>query len=130
MDIPTNIGGSPSGRVCIVTDEELDDPYFLADVKTFAWKLRIPHRRFRDWFVDGVRDSEVELVDVFGNPADFNYEEIEREHVELWFRDWAKRPARHIHPRLRRESRERIRLIATMLRMIFPKETSVWGPVP
>ena len=113
--------------VRLVTDEELMNPQFLRDIKTFASKCRIPRRSFVDWLVDGVRDADTVLVDGEGNPVEIDYDEIERDHIDLWFRDWAQRPEAHINPRVREESRERVRLVATMLRVIFPKESSVWG---
>lgn len=114
-------------EVRIVSDEELANPLFLADVKNFASKLRIPRRRFMDWLADGLRDAEAELVDEFGNSAWIDFDVIERDHIDLWFRDWCRRCRPDVTPRVRTESRERIRLVATTLRMIFPKEASVWG---
>lgn len=113
--------------VRLVSDGELSDPVFLADVKTFASRLRVPRRQFVDWLVDGVRDSETCLIDSAGDPVTIEFEEIEKDNIDLWVRDWVRMPERHVAPRLRAESRERVRLVATMLRMIFPKESSVWG---
>ena len=113
--------------VRLVTDEELDNPCLLRDAKTFASKMRVPRRSFVDWLVDGVRDAKAVLLDNEDRPVSIDYDVIERDHIDLWFRDWAKRPEAHINPRVRAESRERVRLVVTMLRMIFPKESSVWG---
>ncbi|MGO4863331.1 hypothetical protein ACTP2L_07095, partial [Campylobacter jejuni] len=77
--------------------------------------------------VDGVRDCDTELVDLAGNSVTIDFEAIEGDTIELWLKDWLKRPERHAIPRLRIEARERVRVVATLLRMIFPKEASVWG---
>ena len=114
-------------RVRVVTDGALADPVFLADVKTFAGRLRIPRRRFIDWLIDGFRDANAVLVDEHGTPVWIDFDEIERDHIDLWFRDWCKVPEDQVRPRVRAESRERIRLVATLLRAIFPKESTVWG---
>jgi hypothetical protein len=113
--------------VRLVTDDELNNPYFLADVQDFAGKLRVPRRRMVDWLVDGVRDARSLLADSDGRPVEFSYDELEHDHIELWFRDWLKRGNRSVAPRVRSESRERVTLVATMLKIIFPKESSVWG---
>lgn len=113
--------------VRLVTDGELRNSDFLKDVRTFASKLRIPRRRIVDWLVDGIRDARTILLDEQGRPVEIDFDEIERDHIDLWFRDWATRPAAHVTCRVREESRERVRLVATMLRMIFPKESTVWG---
>lgn len=118
-----------TGRISVrlVSDAELADPVFLADVKTFASRLRIPRRRFVDWLVDGLRDTETALLDEHGSPVEIDLEAIEHEAVEMWLKDWLRMPERHAVPRLRIEARERVRLVATLLRMIFPKESAVWG---
>lgn len=113
--------------VQLVTDEELDNPELLRDVKAFARKLQVPRRRFIDWLADGVRDAETMLIDSTGSAVEIDLEALERDHIDLWFRDWIKRPADHIAPRVRAESRERVRAMVTILRMMFPKESSVWG---
>lgn len=120
--------------VRLVTDAELESGVFVTDVKTFASRLRIPRRRFVDWLTDGYRDAEVYIVDEEGNPVDLDFEALEEEdgdevrnRIEDWLKDWLKRPERHFTPRLRVEARERVRLVATLLRAIFPKESVVWG---
>lgn len=114
-------------RIRLVTDAELENPVFLTDVKTFAANLRVAHRRFLDWLADGFRDAQAELVDSAGNKVDVDLEELERDNIEFWFRDWCRRPAPNAQIRLRAESRERVRLVATLLRLIFPKESILWG---
>lgn len=114
-------------KVYLVTDEELKNAQFLRDTRVFASKLPVSRRAFVDFLVNGVRDSDSEVIDADGNPVEIDFEELERANIDLWVRDWATFPAAQAACRVRAESRERVRLVATMLRMIFPKESSVWG---
>lgn len=113
--------------VCITTDAELADQAFLFDARSFVANLRVPRRRMLDWLADGLRDSEAQLVDDDGNLAYVDLELLELDGIDDWFKDWAKRPMKGIALRVRSESRERIRVVTTIMRMIFPKETRCWG---
>jgi hypothetical protein len=113
--------------VRITTDEELGNPVYLFDARAFAAKLRVPRRRLLDYLADGLRDSDAELEDEYGNAAQVDFELLELDGIEDWFKDWVRRPAPGVLCRVRAESRERIRVLTTILRLIFPKETSVWG---
>lgn len=113
--------------VPIVSDAELDNPEFLRDLRIFAANLRVSRGRWLDWLADGYRDADAILVDDCGDPADVDLELLELDGIEWWFKDWCKRPPAGITPRLRIEARERVRVVATLLRLIFPKESIVWG---
>lgn len=121
--------------VTIVSDRELDSPAWLADAKSFTQRLRVPRSRIRDFLADGLRDTDTVLVTESGDRACVDLEEIEKDDgddcetdgFEWWYKDWTRKTPPGVTPRLRVEARERVRVITTILRMIFPKETSVWG---
>lgn len=116
-------------RVRIVTDVELENDLLLDDVQSFLRMISIPRRQFVGWMY-GIFDCgvNVRLVDEFGNKATTAHlDQIEREHFDLWLRDWIKVRPPHVKRRIRMEAKERVRLLITMLRMIFPKESTTWG---
>ena len=116
-----------SPTVYLVTDAELANDLLLADCQDFLRKIRHPRRRFVDWLVDGVRDSSARLLDGTGNPVEIDYDYLEKDHFDLWVRDWITLRSPEVRRRVRAESRERVRLVITMLRMIFPRESAAWG---
>ena len=121
--------------VTIVSDRELDNHAWLAEAKLFTQRLRVPRSRICDFLADGLRDTDTVLLTEDGNRAYIDLEEIEKaddeddeiDGFEWWYKDWVRRAPPGVKPRLRTEARERVRLITTILRLIFPKETSVWG---
>jgi len=118
----------------LVTDEEIQNPLFRDDVKSFARKLRVPRRKMVDWLVDGYRDADVDIINDEGLAVFVDFEALEEGEGDLvttriadWLKDWLSEPTRQGASRLRPEAKERVRLIATLLRAIFPKESVVWG---
>ena len=113
-------------RVQLVTDALLENKAWLDDVHAFANRLDVPRRQMLDYMAKGFEKARVALVDEAGEPVYLDLREAEKcKDFGLFYRDWLRhRPgAPNIHP----HTRERVRLIATMLRVIFWKEQSVWG---
>ena len=114
---------------------ELDNPLWLSDAKEFIRKLQISRTKIRDYLADGLRDSKVILVELDGKRTHVEFHHLEKsdgddddsDGFEWWYKDWCKPTPPGVTPRLRREARERVRAITTIVRMMFPKETSVWG---
>ena len=54
-------------------------------------------------------------------------EQIEAEEVRYFFRDFCKPPRRGQRCHVRPESRERVRIVGTLLRAYDPVKASLWG---
>jgi len=126
----------------LVTDQELQNPEFVRDVRNFAANLNISSHRFADTLIDMFRDYrgwvsrdgkawEVRTrllydldTDEQINPQDIKRHETKR---EVWFRSFASPVPQHIRPYIRVEARDRARVVSTILRTRFSDRARQWG---
>lgn len=112
----------------LVSDRELENPHFRDDVRQFARSLDVPAAEWRDYLLDLYCHYPGRIVDQNGAETFLNMEEFEVPHVREWCRDWINGvPSASGPSRLRSESRERIRALASILRAAFPEEAFTWG---
>lgn len=112
----------------IVTDRELENPHFREDVRQFARSLNVSPTEWRDYLADLYCHYAGRIVDRNGVESFLAMEEFEVPYVREWFRDWINvEPSASGTTRLRSESRERIRVLATILRATFPEKAFTWG---
>ena len=113
--------------VRLVTDAELSNPQFLKGVRATARALNYSPSDWLDRIYDFYRDFDGMIVDANCEEVYLDLEVFETESIREWFRDWILKPmAEGVRPRLRGESKERIRIIATILRAQFPFDTIHW----
>ena len=112
----------------IVSDAELRNPEFVRDVRTHASRMALTRDGWLPWLENAYRDYPGMIVDASGDPVPLDLSVFETASIRDWFRDFAVRetPA-HVRPRLRVEARERVLVLATLLRAIDPKAASSWG---
>lgn len=68
------------------------------------------------------------IVDADGNEVFLDMNEFERPHIREWFRDWVcDLPANPEMQRLHSASVERIRILATILKALYPNQAQIWG---
>lgn len=112
----------------IANDDELANMDFVRDVRMFAVSLNVTPDRWLDFISDLYRDFNGKIVNGDGEEVLLDFEPLERDGIREWFKDWACKGADPSKPvRLRREARERVRVIATILRSQYPGEAIVWG---
>lgn len=117
----------PRSRIVLVSDRKLEQPEFLVDLRAFTAGLGISPDHWLDYLIDTYRDYRG-LVVFNGEDVFLDTEVFETDSIREWLRDWACSPVPEgVRPRLREESRERIRSLATILSMRFPFEASMWG---
>ncbi len=115
----------------IVSDGELSSTLFVEDVRTAAKNLAVPSCKWRDYLYDLYRDYPGRVIDEFGDEVFLDFEAFETPGTREWFRDWVYRnPSSYPVRRLRSESFERVRVIATLLRASSPKSAILWGVRP
>ena len=115
--------------VDLVTDSQLRNPAYLHDMRVFTASLDISPDDWPDFICDLYRDFRGLVVDQEGHTIGLNTDLLDT--YREWYRDWANKPVvPGIMPRLRKEAKARIRVIATILRAAFPEQTSSWGDEP
>lgn len=113
----------------IVSDDDIDNSEFIRDVREFAHKLDINDEEWREFLSNLYRDYRGRVADADGNEIFLDMEEFERPSIREWFRDFCCRlPVRH--PHVRPEARERVRVLATILKAYNPLAASYWGVRP
>jgi hypothetical protein len=128
-----------------VSDFELNNPDFIRDVRNFVVDLSKRPAELLDFIldlfarldgciVDGAHRPIHLSTDIF-LPSDEDIDQGRAGVVEARIRNWLEEtfaapvPA-HITPRVRREARERFRIIATILRAAYPRAAIMWGVRP
>ena len=113
--------------VKIVSDRELADVEFLKRVRATAKALDYSPSEWVEKLSNFYRDFDGAIVDDAGEEVYLDMEVLEAEHIREWFRDWVNKPIpAGVRPRLRQESKERIRVLATILRARFPFDSIQW----
>lgn len=114
-------------RAKLVSDDELNNPEFIRDLRAWTYQLDIGPDHWLDYLSDQYRDYAGTVVDD-GEPVFLDLEELERPDIKYWFRDFCCTPCSpEVKPRVRREARERVRVLATILRAVFPGHANSWG---
>ena len=119
-------------RSCIlVSDEDLNNAVFVEDVRAHARTLEVSSERWRDFIYDTYRDYPGRVLGPDGTEVFLNLEVFETDGIREWFRDWIYR----IEPlcrsrKLRVETKERVRVIGTVLRAQKPSAAMTWGVRP
>lgn len=112
--------------VRVVTDERLQCPAYLADMRALTSSLGISPDEWPDFLSDIYRDFPGSLSNEEGHLVSLNLEHLEV--YREWYRDWVNTPVPSgVMPRLKSGSKARIRVLATLLRIAFPQEEKKWG---
>lgn len=104
-------------RTPIVTDRELADPAFIRALRDLCYSLNVSSYHWLDFLTDLYRDNRGCIVDEAGRIVLLDMEVFEVPHIRDWFRDFCCTPCPlHITPYVRGEAKERVRVLATILR--------------
>jgi len=114
----------------VVSDQRIENPDFLRDLRAFTSQLAVSPDHWVDFLIDTYRDYRG-VIAHNNQEAFLETEALEANSIREWFRDFICTPVRDgAQPRLREESRERIRVVATILATRYPFEASIWGVRP
>lgn len=126
----------------LVTDVELRDPEFIRRVRAFSSSLQISPRHWLDYLLNEFARLDCVIVDASSRPVILRTEIFEptdadidagraplvRTRILEWFETMIAKPCPpHIRPRVRRESIERFRIVATLLRALHRFEAMKWN---
>jgi hypothetical protein len=104
-------------QVRLVTDRELADPAFIRSLRDFCFGLNVSSYCWLDFLTDQYRDLRGCIVDQLGRTVFLDMDVFEVPHIRDWFRDFCcTRCPPHITPYVRGEAKERVRILATILK--------------
>lgn len=133
----------------LVTNREMDNSAWVYDFLTFVRVLcvreNVTPTMFISFIADQYRDLECSIVDEQGNEIflDFSAFEVPEEtllanddraeraieRLREWIEDRFYAPCTP-RPHIRKEARERVQVIATIIRAAYPYEALMWGRRP
>ncbi len=115
-------------RTFLVSDAELSNPEFIRDVRDFAHGLDISSYHWREHLNNLYRDYYGVILDSDGREVFLNMRVFEFENARHWFRDFCCRPTKpQVKPYVRRQASGRAKILATILRAVYPDTTMMWG---
>lgn len=114
----------------LISDHELNDPVFRHDVQQTARQMRVSDHKWQEHVYDMYRDFNGAIVDTGGSDVTLDMNVFEEGAIREWFRDWIYSKNQTRAPRLRAESRERVRILATLIRAHYPERALLWGQRP
>lgn len=107
-------------RTLLVSDAELGNPDFLRGLRDFCFNLHISSYHWLDVLTDLYRDYRGCVVDGSGRVVFLDMDVFEIPHVRDWFRDFCCTVCPpHITPYVRGEAKERVRVLATIIRVTY-----------
>lgn len=131
--------------VRLVSDRELSNPEFVRDVRDFGFGLSKRPSEWLDFVLELFARFEGCVIDDGGHPVRLNTEiflptdkqisdgvgAVIEYRMRNWFEETFATPVRaNVVPRVRCEARERLRVVATILRARFSIEGMMWGVRP
>jgi hypothetical protein len=112
----------------VVTDDELDNSEFVRDVRALAFSLDIAPYAWLDYADVLLQGYRGWISDRSGEEVFLDMEEFDRAAIEDWFERFCCTPCPpEVTPRVQGRSRERVRIVATILRAHFPVQAMLWG---
>ncbi|MEZ5691654.1 MAG: hypothetical protein R3D71_08325 [Rickettsiales bacterium] len=130
----------------LVTDEELKNPEFIRDVRDFCYQQNIEAADWIHYICNEYVAYKGSIIDENGKEVLLNTsvfdidentlfngtdEEVIAANLTIynWIREFCRTPcSASVKPRVRAEAKERVRVLATILRASFPAEAFFWGP--
>ena len=139
----------PNQSVLIVTNEELQNSLFINDVLNYAQDLRIAAEDWREYLTSEYARLNVCIIDANGDEVFLDMEVFEiddellfaaNDNKEIdeqirkadkaitnWFENWLCNPTPKFANHLTTLDKERLRVVATILRTANPHAAIMWG---
>jgi len=112
----------------LVTNKELCNPDIIRDIRAHAYSLFIPYTGWHEYTVNLYRDYRGWICGPDGMEVLLDIDVFEADNIAYWFRAFCCTPCPNdIAPYVREEARERVRVLATILRAHNPKLALMWG---
>ena len=113
-------------KVQLVSDERLDSPLYRFHLRSFLRHCRIPPMAALNFYSDALRDSDCVRVFEGDREIELNTGLLEFPTFPWWYRDLC-RPGSFGIQRINNRRREELRILATLVTIIFPVEAARFG---
>ena len=115
----------------IVSDEVLSNASWLIDFKRFlvqySFAKKLKPGDWQDHLADLYCNYKGWIRGPSGEEIFLDTQAFEIPHIREWFRDFIQPIPQSVRPRIRGSARERVRVLATIMRAHYPVEASLWG---
>ena len=112
----------------LITDKELSNPDMIRDIRSYAYGLNIPYTAWHEHIANLYRDYRGWIAGPDGKEVLLDTDVFETGNIQYWFRAFCCTPVSDdITPYVRSEARERVRVLATILRAYDPGAALMWG---
>jgi hypothetical protein len=109
-----------------VVDCELT-PTFLRNVRAHMRAKNLKPSRWKAYLTDAYQDYPGQIVDGSGQEVELDTGVYDGRNIKTWFRDMCRELPADVRPRIRRETRKRFKVTASILRAVDPVAAIVWG---
>lgn len=139
----------PNQSAQIVTEDELENSLFIADVLNYAQGLQITSDEWREYLTNEYTLLNTCIIDTKGNELFLDMEvfeidddllfaandnkdadeEIKKANKAIinWFEHWLCKPTPKFTSNLTKLDKERLKVVATILRAANPQRAIMWG---
>lgn len=112
----------------LVSDAELKNADFIRDVRAFAFSLGVSKHHWLEFLTDLYRDYPGVIIGPNSAESLLDMDALEVPHIQDWFHAFCCKPCPpETRPRVRAEAKERVRILATVLRACYPAAAQGWG---
>lgn len=115
----------------IFRDSELKRTLFQPDLRAFLVAYTFKHHllpsQWHEHLCGLYRDYRGWIKGEDGQEVFLDMSVFEVDHIREWFRDYIQIVPNGVETRLRGESKERVRVLATIMRAYYPAEANLWG---
>lgn len=109
-----------------VTDAELTAA-FVRDLRAHMRLLDLTRDQWASFLIEAYRDYPGIITDALGDEIALDTSVVDRATIRYWFRDMCRALDADTSPRVRHESKERLKVTASILRALHPVPASLWG---
>ncbi len=115
----------------VFVDDGIGREEFITDFRRFlvsySFRERLLPSEWHEHVCSLYRDYRGWMKDKAGSEVFLDMDAFEVPHIREWFRDFIQPVPPGVQPRIRTEARERVRVLATIMRAHFPAEAMLWG---
>ncbi|QIG79447.1 hypothetical protein [Stakelama tenebrarum] len=115
MDEYLRYGFYVEAIIPVVTDEDINDSDNLRDVRNYAASLDVGFRSWHAFITEFYRDIPA-IFEKDGEEVFLNMDVFETPCIDYWFRDFCTHVPENVTPRLRKEARQRVLVLASLLK--------------